>query len=254
METPDARRGAWIEAYRRAGIYCKAERRPDLKRIIITIDGPAGSGKSTTARLVAQRLSYIYLDTGAMYRAITLKAMRAGIDIDDVDGLERLARQTDVTVRTEIDGTRVILDGEDVTRMIRGREVTQNSSAVAAVKGVRTRMVELQRRIGAHGGIVAEGRDIGSVVFPDAETKIYLDADIGCRAARRKKELEAKGTEVTLEKMEQEIGARDAYDSQRQHSPLVVPEGAVVIDTTDLTIDEQVERVVAEAGRATGAS
>jgi cytidylate kinase len=203
---------------------------------------------------VAQRLGYIYLDTGAMYRAITLKAMRAGVDIDDVDGLERLARQTDVTVKTEIDGTRVILDGEDVTLMIRERDVTQNSSAVAAVKGVRARMVELQRMIGAHGGIVAEGRDIGSVVFPDAETKIYLDADIGCRAERRKKELEAKGTAVALKKIEEDIRERDAYDSQRQHSPLVIPEGAVVIDTTDLSIEAQVERVIAEAGRAMGGS
>lgn len=223
-----------------------------MGRIVVTIDGPAGSGKSTTARLVARKLGYIYLDTGAMYRAMTLKAIRAGIDPEDVDALEQLACETDISVATEPDGTRVTLDGEDVTDMIRERDVTQNSSAVSAVKGVRSRMVELQRKIGARGGIVAEGRDIGSVVFPDAETKIYLDADIKCRALRRKKELETRGGSVPLEKLEQDIGARDAYDSQREHSPLVVPDGAVVVDTTDLTIEEQVERVLAVARTAMG--
>ncbi len=223
-----------------------------MHRIVIAIDGPAGSGKSTTARLVALKLGYTYLDTGAMYRAMTLKAMRAGVAVGDVDGLEELARRTDISVRTEPEGTRVILDGEDVTDMIREHDVTRSSSAVSAVKGVRTRMVELQRKIGAGGGIVAEGRDIGSVVFPDAEVKIYLDADLGCRAIRRKKQLAAKGTTLPLEKIEQDIRTRDAYDSQREHSPLVVPQGAVIVDTTDLTIDEQVERVIGEAKRAAG--
>jgi cytidylate kinase len=130
--------------------------------------------------------------------------------------------------------------------------VTRASSAVSAVKGVRTRMVELQRRIGSGGGIVAEGRDIGSVVFPGAEAKIYLDADLQCRAMRRKKQLAARGTALSLEKLEQDISARDAYDSQREHSPLVVPDGAVIVDTTDLTIDEQVERVIDEAEKAIG--
>jgi cytidylate kinase len=223
-----------------------------VRPIVVTIDGPAGSGKSTTARLVARKLGYIYLDTGAMYRAMTLKAIRAGMDPGDVDALEQLARETDISVVTEPAGTRVTLDGEDVTDMIRERDVTQNSSAVSAVKGVRNRMVELQRKIGARGGIVAEGRDIGSVVFPNAETKIYIDADIRCRALRRKKELETRGRSVSLENLEKDIRARDDYDSQREHSPLVVPDGAVIVDTTDLTIEEQVERVVAEARKAMG--
>ncbi|MFH1314644.1 MAG: (d)CMP kinase [Candidatus Eisenbacteria bacterium] len=223
-----------------------------LKRIVITIDGPAGSGKSTTAKLVARRLGYLYLDTGAMYRAMTLKALRTGIDLDDPEVLAQQARDTDVTVETEPDGTRVVLDGEDVTDRLRELEVTQKSSVVAAAKGVRTRMVELQRKIGANGGIVAEGRDIGSVVFPDAEVKIYLDADLSARASRRKKELDAGGNLVDITRIERDMGARDAYDSGREHSPLVVPAGAIIVDTTNLTIDGQVERVVEEAEKVIG--
>ncbi len=223
-----------------------------MKKSVVTIDGPAGSGKSTTAKLVAKRLGYTYLDTGAMYRAMTLKALRAGVDLEDAEALGRVATDTDVTIKTEPDGTRVILDGVDVTDLIRERDVTRNSSVVSAAKGVRKRMVELQRKIGAQGGIVAEGRDIGSVVFPRAEVKIYLDADLRCRAIRRERELEAKGKPVPLERIEEDIRARDAYDSGREHSPLVVPEDAVTVDTTDLTIDEQVERVLEEVRKSQG--
>jgi cytidylate kinase len=187
-----------------------------------------------------------------MYRAMTLKALRSGIDLNDPELLARQARDTEIAVETDPDGTRIILDGEDVTARLRELDVTQSSSVVSAAKGVRARMVELQRRIGARGGIVAEGRDIGSVVFPDADVKIYLDADLACRAARRKKELEAKGKAVEVAKIEEDIKARDAYDSEREHSPLIVPAGAVTIDTTDLTIDGQVERVLEEARKAMG--
>jgi cytidylate kinase len=224
-----------------------------LKKAVVTIDGPAGSGKSTTARLVAERLGYLYLDTGAMYRAMTVKALRAGIDPADEDGLARLAGETRIDVRTRPEGTRVLLDGEDVTDRLRGAEVTRASSPVSAVKAVRERMVELQRRIGASGGIVVEGRDMGSVVFPDAEVKIYLDASLRCRAERRRKETEAGGGQASLEEVEEEIRKRDVRDSSREHSPLVVPEGAVRVDTTQLTIEEQVERVVDEVRKRTGA-
>jgi cytidylate kinase len=223
-----------------------------LKNLVVTIDGPAGSGKSTTARLVAQRLGYIYLDTGAMYRAMTLKALRAGVDLEDDDLLAELAENTDITIHTEPDGTRVILDGEDVTEHIRARDVTRCSSMVSAVEGVRRRMVELQRMIGARGGLVAEGRDIGSVVFPEAEVKIYLDADLRCRAARRKKELDEKGQTARLNQIEKDIRARDAYDSGREHSPLIIPDGAITVDTTDITIEEQVERVLEEVRKSRG--
>jgi cytidylate kinase len=220
-----------------------------LKKLVVTIDGPAGSGKSTTARLVAARLGYTYLDTGAMYRAMTVKALRNGIDPHDEDLLARLARGTDITVETHPDGTRVFLDGEDVTEELRGTDVTRASSPVSAVSVVRERMVELQRRIGAAGGIVAEGRDMGSVVFPDADLKVYLDAGLACRADRRKKELEAAGMPVDPDAVRDDIRARDVFDSSREHSPLVVPEGAVIIDTTDLTIEKQVGRVLGEVRR-----
>ena len=223
-----------------------------MKKLVVTIDGPAGSGKSTTARLVAARLGYAYLDTGAMYRAMTVKAIRKGIDPRNEELLAGMARQTEITVETHPDGTRVILDGQDVTDQLRSTDVTRASSPVSAVKAVRERMVELQRRIGAAGGIVAEGRDMGSVVFPDADLKFYLDAGLECRALRRKKELETGGTPVDLGEVREYILARDERDSSREHSPLVVPTDAIVIDTTDLTIEEQVGLVLDEVRKRTG--
>ena len=223
-----------------------------MKKLVITIDGPAGSGKSTTARLVAKRLDYLYLDTGAMYRAVTLKAIQTGIDLEDIEGLEAMAAATEVDIVPDPGGYRVLLDGEDVTERIRSRDVTRASSIVSAVPGVRRRMVEIQRRLGQQGGIVAEGRDMGSVVFPDADLKIYLDADLETRARRRKLELEEKGEHVDIDDIRKDIIARDTYDSQRRHSPLVVPDGAVVIDTTHLTIQEQVELVLSHVKRIVG--
>ena len=220
-----------------------------MKKLVVTIDGPAGSGKSTTAKLVAQRLGYAYLDTGAMYRAIALKAIERHVDVSNPNDLARLAEETDVRVEPDPQGTRVILDGRDVTAKLRSVEVTRSASAVSAAKGVRTRMVEIQREIGSRGGIVAEGRDIGSVVFPRADVKIYLDADLTHRAARRLKDLEAAGTVSEVREVERDLSSRDERDSTREHSPLCVPEGALVVDTTNLTIEEQVTKVI-EAVRA----
>jgi cytidylate kinase len=221
-----------------------------VRRLVITIDGPAGSGKSTTAKLVARRLGYAYLDTGAMYRAMAVKALRAGIDPGDREGLAQLAATTEIDVKTLPDETRVLLDGEDVTASLRSPDVTKASSPVSAVPAVRERMVELQRRIGAGGGIVAEGRDMGSVVFPGADVKIYLNASLRCRAERRRSELAASGEEGDLAAVEENIRGRDVRDSSREHSPLVVPHGAVEVDTTDLTIEGQVERVLDEVSKA----
>ncbi len=217
-----------------------------MKKLVVTIDGPAASGKSTTARTVARRLGYKYLDTGAMYRAIGLKALRTGVDVEDATAMGALARDTDVDVKTLSSGTRVLLDGVDVTDDLRSPDVSAAASAVAALGPVRERMVEIQRMVGAEGAIVAEGRDIGSVVFPDAEVKIYLDADLTTRAKRRKRELNGRGTDVELGKVERDIRSRDRSDSNRSHSPLVVPEGAVIVDTTHLTIEEQIEEVLRE--------
>jgi cytidylate kinase len=219
------------------------------KRLVVTIDGPAGSGKSTTARLVAARLGYTYLDTGAMYRAMALKALEQGIDPKSADDLARMARDTDIRVEPEPQGTRIMMDGRDVTGLLRGPDVTRLASPVAAARGVRARMVEIQKQIGRRGGIVAEGRDMGSVVFPDAEVKIYLDADLACRAARRKKDLDAAGLKAVESEVEKDLSARDKYDSSRQHSPLCVPDGSVRVDTTNLTIDQQVDRVIDEVNR-----
>lgn len=224
-----------------------------MKKLVVTIDGPAASGKSTTARTVAKRIGYKYLDTGAMYRAIGLKALRTGADVKDEAAMAELARETEVDVTMLASGTRILLDGADVTDELRSPDVSAAASAVAALGPVRERMVEIQRAVGAEGGIVAEGRDIGSVVFPEAEVKIYLDADLTTRAERRKRELNGKGTEVELGKVERDIRSRDKTDSNRRHSPLVVPEGAVIVDTTQLTIEEQIEEVLREVrGRMQG--
>jgi len=220
-----------------------------LKNLVITIDGPAGSGKSTTAKLVAKRLGLLYLDTGAMYRAIALKALMKGIDLEDERSLENLANDTQIDVIPDPDGCRVIMDGEDVSERIRTHEVSQASSKVSAVRGVRRRLIEIQRRIGAAGGIVAEGRDIGSVVFPDADIKIYLDADIETRTLRRMKDMERSGEQIPFEKVKEDIQRRDKQDSSRQLSPLIVPEGAKIIDTSNLSIEEQVEKVLDEVRR-----
>ncbi|MFZ1948090.1 MAG: (d)CMP kinase [bacterium] len=225
---------------------------------VVTIDGPAGSGKSTTAKLVALRLGYVYLDTGAMYRAMALKAIRLGLDVNDAEGLGKMAGRTDLRVEADAGGTRVVLDGSDVTGLLRDPDVTRAASPVSAAKGVRTRMVEIQREIGRRGGIVAEGRDMGSVVFPDAEVKIYLEAAVSRRASRRQKDLLAAGVSTDVAKVEQDLSARDRRDSSREHSPLCVPTGAVVVDTTDLTIDQQVDRVLevvrVKTGRGRGAA
>ncbi len=214
---------------------------------IVAIDGPAGSGKSTVARMAAEKLGFLYLDTGAMYRAATWKAMRSGADFEDAGALAASAAGTDIRFE---DG-RVFVDGEDVTEEIRTPEVTGNVYRLADVQGVRDAMVLLQRKLGAEGGIVAEGRDIGTIVFPGAEIKIYLDASVSERALRRWRELEKKGLDVPLREVERDIRERDSRDRNRKIAPLKVAEGAVVLDTTDMTVEEVVGAVtdIAAAGR-----
>lgn len=212
---------------------------------VIALDGPAGSGKSTTARLLAARLRYNYLDTGAMYRALTVLALRRRILPSDGLLLKRLADEMHIRFETHADVNRIFVNEEDLTERIRTPEITRHVSEVSAHRGVREAMVAKQQELGKHGNIVAEGRDTTTVVFPDAHLKIYLDASLECRAQRRMLDLLKMGIETSLEEQENDLRRRDNFDSGRQHSPLRKADDAYVIDTTILTIEEQVDRIVA---------
>jgi len=211
--------------------------------MIVAIDGPAGAGKSTLARRVAAKLGAVYIDTGAMYRAVALAALRSGIPLDDAERLEALAGQADIGF--EPGGSRVLLDGEDVSEAIRKPEISPASSRVSAIPGVRRALVSKQREMAASGSVVMEGRDIGTVVFPGAEVKIFLDANPEVRAARRVRELEEKGPAPPAAEIAREIRERDRRDSTRADSPLTRAPDAVLLDTTALSLDE-VERVILE--------
>jgi cytidylate kinase len=216
----------------------------------VAIDGPAGSGKTTTARNVARRLGFRHVDTGAMYRAVTWKALDTEADLNDVAVVGKIAEGIEIVFVDE-DGSpkQVLVDGVDVTQGIRSAEVTQNVSLVSSYPVVRRSMVRIQRRMAREGNVVLEGRDIGSVVLPSAEVKIYLDASTEERARRRLKELESKGMDQTIEDVLADIQRRDRFDSSREASPLRIPVGAHIIDTTGLTVDEQVRDVVDTAER-----
>ena len=214
-----------------------------MAKKVIAIDGPAGSGKSTTAKLVAKKLGFLYLDTGAMYRAITLKALENGVDVNDEKKLEKLTRDSLISFENKDGESRIWLDGEDVSEGIREPRVNRNVSYVSMHKRVRKVLVEKQRQISEENDLVAEGRDTTTVVFPHA-FKVYLDADIEERAKRRLLELQEKGIQTTLEEQVKEISRRDELDSRREASPLLRHKDAVVVDTTDLTIEQQVDRVV----------
>jgi len=213
------------------------------RRIVIAIDGPAGSGKSTVSKLVAKELGILYLDTGAMYRALTLKAMNAGIDLKDERALIAMARSSKLDI---VDGPKmkVLLDGKDVSSEIRTPDVTRNVRYIARIPGVRQEMVGLQRSIGSRQGAVLEGRDITTVVFPDAEYKFYLDAAPSERAKRRHKELLGLGQSADPEEVLKEMNARDESDKTRAVGALKISDKAVVIDTTDLTIEEVTGRIL----------
>jgi cytidylate kinase len=217
------------------------------KNLVIAIDGPAAAGKSTTARLVAKALNYLHVDTGAMYRAVTLKVLRSKIDPGDSARVEEIARKVKIELKSTVDGSRVDLDGEDVTSGIRDTDVTRHVSVVSRMRGVRDAMVCLQREIGSSGGVVLEGRDIGTVVFPDADLKIFLIANLDERAKRRRDELRARGRETPLDLLREEIRMRDELDSTREMSPLVKAPDAIELDTSGLTIEEQVAFVTGKA-------
>jgi cytidylate kinase len=217
--------------------------------VIVAIDGPAGSGKSTTAKRVANALGWLYLDTGAMYRTIALAFLDREVPFTE-EAAADLVADLNLDLRMGTDGLRACLDDEDVTDRIRTSEASEAASRVSAFPVVRERLVAEQRRIAnehtSQGrGVVMEGRDIGTVVAPDAEVKVYMVANPEARAERRHRELVARGEEVTLDEVADEIGRRDARDATRKTSPLRQAEDAITLDTSGLTIDEQVERVVA---------
>lgn len=212
--------------------------------LIIAIDGPAASGKSTTARLLAVRLGYTYIDTGAMYRAVTLAVLDRGIDPVEEDRVTELACTLEISFDPLPEGgNRTLLDGIDVSDRIRLPEVAANVSQVSSYRGVRQAMVEMQRRLARRGGYVLDGRDIGTVVFPDADLKIFLVADIKERARRRQKDLKASGIDTEIASVADDLETRDRKDSTRTESPLRPAEDAVHIDTSGLTIADQVAQV-----------
>ena len=214
------------------------------KNIVIAIDGPAASGKSTTAKRIAEKLNLLFIDTGAMYRAATLLCLETKIDFSNEESV-LTAVNAKVISQKNIDGnTLTFVDDRDVSEDIRTREVTKNVSKVAAYKGVREILVEKQQEMGGKGNVILDGRDIGTVVFPNADLKIFMIATSEERAKRRLKEFEAKGEHVDLSKLIEEINERDRQDAEREASPLKKAEDAVEVDTSKLTIDEQVELII----------
>ncbi len=208
--------------------------------IIVTIDGPAGAGKSTVAKLLSKKLAFAYLDTGAMYRALTLKALNEKINLEDEEALVKLAKVTKLDLEDNPAGLKVLLDGKDVSQEIRTLEVTNNTFYIARAPKVREVMVDWQRSIGNKKNVVVEGRDTGTVVFPKAKYKFYLDADIAERSKRRFDELKQKGKDVNKELLTEELKDRDNKDLTRKVGPLKKAQDAISLDTTKLTIDEVV--------------
>jgi len=218
----------------------------NTKKITITMDGTCGSGKSTIAKRLAERLGVIFLDTGAMYRAITWKALRSPVELDDPEGLIRLAGETEIRLKKGEEGTRVFVDGQEVTRVIRTPEITNAVKFLADIPEVREVLVEQQRQIAASRSVVAEGRDTGTVVFPDADYKFYVDAPIEVRTDRRFKEFIEKGMEISREEVRKDLEKRDHADKTRPVGALRLAEGGIVIDTGETEdVEENLEKIIA---------
>ncbi|MCK4672912.1 (d)CMP kinase [candidate division WOR-3 bacterium] len=216
-----------------------------MAKFVVAIDGGAGSGKSTTAKAVAKRLKFFYLDTGAMYRAATLKYLRCGGSTDNIDTalVREIIKHTVINLRQEGSKILVFLDNKDVTLEIRTTPVNNFVSLISALPEIREWMVQKQREVAEGKNVICEGRDIGTVVFPDAQVKIYMQADLKIRAQRRQKELDEKNIEADFNKVVENLKFRDKYDSNRVHSPLKKAEDAIILDTTNITIEQEVDFV-----------
>lgn len=215
-----------------------------MKKIQIAIDGPAGAGKSTIAKIVAEALHFTYIDTGAMYRAVTYKAMNQNIQLHDAAAIEAMLNDTSITLKPSEQGQLVFIDGEDVSQAIRSNEVTANVSQVAAHANIREILVKMQQQLATNGGVVMDGRDIATHVLKDAELKIFMSATVEERARRRFIDNERRGIASTIESLQQEIALRDKLDSEREASPLIQADDALYLDTTNLSIDEAVQEIL----------
>lgn len=216
----------------------------NTKKIAIAIDGPAGAGKSSISKVVANELGYLYIDTGAMYRGVTWAVLDSHIDVKNQKDVESLLPSLDLTLEPTANACKVFIKGQDVTDLIRQQQINENVSTIASYKGVREYLVERQQAMAAVGGVILDGRDIGSVVLPKAELKIYLTASVDARAKRRWLEVQGTSNEQSLEDIKNNVESRDEMDKNRDESPLVCVEDAIVVDSSNMTFDETVEHIL----------
>lgn len=216
----------------------------NTKKIAIAIDGPAGAGKSSISKVVANELGYLYIDTGAMYRGVTWAVLDSHVDVKNQKDVESLLPSLDLTLEPTANACKVFVKGQDVTNLIRQQQINENVSTIASYKGVREYLVERQQAMAAVGGVILDGRDIGSVVLPKAELKIYLTASVDARAKRRWLEVQGTSNEQSLEDIKKNVESRDEMDKNRDQSPLVCVEDAIVVDSSNMTFDETVEHIL----------
>ena len=216
----------------------------NTRKIAIAIDGPAGAGKSSISKVVANELGYLYIDTGAMYRGVTWAVLDSHVDVKNQKDVESLLPSLDLTLEPTANACKVFVKGQDVTDLIRQQQINENVSTIASYKGVREYLVERQQAMAAVGGVILDGRDIGSVVLPKAELKIYLTASVDARAKRRWLEVQGTSNEQSLEDIKKNVESRDEMDKNRDESPLVCVEDAIVVDSSNMTFDETVEHIL----------